>query len=362
MELGIQVAYHRIDAETGMALLHHSHALDELAERAVVAHHVPCVLAFLQHRGGKLRYRDALDSLAVIELREVREADAAHVVPVGLLVTRLAWQPHAVVYPLSYDVERIGRRKQVALEHVAPDAFKEVRLFLGLHALCERTQAEPLCRSHDTGDDGAGLLAIVSGSTHELHVQLQYVELIPLQDVERGVAAAEVVHPHLEARLVKGAHLLHEELGVGVDGRLRELHVQEVVRHAQRVGARGHLVRDLILCEILVRNVYRDGHDGHALVLLLLEVLENAADDVEIETMQQRCLLKHRYELVWGEYAILGIDPARKRLLLADLSRGGAYHRLVVRSNPPLRYAWSRLSITWMRRWASARISSVNHA
>jgi len=89
-----------------------------------------------------------------------------------------------------------------ALQFLAADIPQELGLLLCLDALGERVDAEFLGHAYDRGHDGAALLR---EGMEERHVELERVEAVVLEHVERGIAAAEVVEPDLAAFLLEMA-------------------------------------------------------------------------------------------------------------------------------------------------------------
>ena len=135
-----------------------------------------------------------------------------------------------------------GLAEQVALHLLASDAAQVVQVLFGLHALGERLDAELLRHVHDRRQDGLRFLA---ETVQELHVYLELVEVEVLQRVERGIAAAEIVHPHLVARVVEAKHARRHEDGVGSQRGLGYLHVEHAARHAELVSGLLHLGEDV---------------------------------------------------------------------------------------------------------------------
>ena len=95
---------------------------------------------------------------------------------------------------LAHFLEGERAAEVVALDLFAADGFQEFVLFLCLHAFSEGADADILRHLHRGLDDVLGPLGEVG---EEGHVDFEFVEVVILQRIERGVAAAEVVHPHL---------------------------------------------------------------------------------------------------------------------------------------------------------------------
>lgn len=96
--------------------------------------------------------------------------------------------------------QRARRAVEVALLAPVANRREEVRVFLCLHTLRERLDAEVLGHADDRADDAARLLG---EAAQKAHVELDEVDRVILEDVQRGVDAAEVVKPDLIALLAQ---------------------------------------------------------------------------------------------------------------------------------------------------------------
>lgn len=112
-----------------------------------------------------------------------------------------------------------------ALQFLAADIPQELGLLLCLDALGERVDAEFLGHAYDRGHDGAALLR---EGMEERHVELERVEAVVLEHVERGIAAAEVVEPDFAARLLEVAQSLAYGIIPEHECILRDLQAEEM--------------------------------------------------------------------------------------------------------------------------------------
>lgn len=115
----------------------------------------------------------------------------------------------------------------VALDLLAAERAQEIDVLLRLRSLSQHVDAHLLGHQDDGADDLAAVLVEVA---QEALVDLELVELVVLQDVERGIGAAEVVEPDLIARLVELAQLVDEQVAVLDEHRRRDLDAQVVAR------------------------------------------------------------------------------------------------------------------------------------
>ena len=112
-----------------------------------------------------------------------------------------------------------------ALQFLAADIPQELGLLLRLDALGERVDAEFLGHAYDRGHDGAALLC---EGMEECHVELERVEAVVLEHVERGIAAAEVVEPDLAAFLLEVAQSLAYGIVLEHECIFRDLQAEEM--------------------------------------------------------------------------------------------------------------------------------------
>ena len=118
--------------------------------------------------------------------------------------------------------------EQVSLDLLAADTAQVMELLFCLDAFGKRLDAEFFCHVDNRREDGLGFLA---EAVQEFHVHLELVEIEVLQDVERGIAAAEIVHPNLVAHLVELVHHACHKRWVGAEDRLGNLDVEHSARH-----------------------------------------------------------------------------------------------------------------------------------
>ena len=109
----------------------------------------------------------------------------------------------------------------VALHVVDAERLHHLELGLGLHALTDHRQIQEMRHVDDGLHDLHGLLLVLP--LHELHVELQDVELHVAEGVQVRVAGAEIVEVDAEAELTQTRDgLLHAVIIIRI-GRLRDL-------------------------------------------------------------------------------------------------------------------------------------------
>ena len=206
-------------------------------------------------------------------------------------------------------------------------------MFLCLHALGECLDAEVLGHADDRADDAARLLG---EAAQKAHVELDEVDRVILEDVQRGVAAAEVVEPDLIALLAQVREGLLDDTRILREDALRDLDMQEIARHGvlpARVLDEG---KDIHHVEVVARKVERDRRDGQVLVEPLAQRAADLLKHETIEAMDEAHLLEDGDEGPGREKADLRVYPASQGLHAAELARYRADDRLVIDLDPML--------------------------
>ncbi len=214
----------------------------------------------------------------------------------------------------------------VALDFFTADIAKIGKLFLRLHTFCQRVDVNDLGHLYNGGHDAFGAQI---ERPQKAHVQLQLVKAKFLEDIQRRIGAAEVVHPYLITCGTEPVHDPHHEILLLRHDALGDFKIDEVVRN---LVITYNMIRDgknITECKIEPRQI--DGHryrsfpvcDGTA------DPCADLPEDPGIKQMDQPLPFQHRDELIRIDHAQLRIVPARKRLKAAQLSCGRADDRLI---------------------------------
>jgi len=94
-------------------------------------------------------------------------------------------------------LRRHGAAKIVALHIAGAQILQIVRLLPGLYALGDDGQPQPVGHADDGAEDIAGA-GLVPAAAEKAHIQLQKVHRHVLEHIQRGIAAAEIIHFNLE--------------------------------------------------------------------------------------------------------------------------------------------------------------------
>ena len=215
----------------------------------------------------------------------------------------------------------------IALDPLATDFLEEGQLLSGLHALGKDMHAHAFCHQHDAGDDVAALRVEV---LEETHVQLDEVETIGMEDVQRGILRAEIVEPDLVSGIVDRLDGAGHLAAVLRKPALRDLDMDVfpgnlVFRHGflkapQRVSQ----------VEIQLGEIEGNGNQVQAAFQPLMEGLHDMVDHVGVQTADTSGVLQDRDEDTGHDHAALGILPPRQRLERTHFARKSPHDGLVV--------------------------------
>ena len=277
---------------------------------------------------------DGLGGLAVHK-GGVAEVGGAH----GAVVVGLqgVFKPQVVLVPAAVNhlAEGDGPAEVHALQLVAANAPQEADVLLRLHALHHCVYPQLQGHFHQLGQDDPALGAGVE-LAQEGHVKLNQVEVKGLQQVQGGIAAAEVVHPHLVAHGAQSVDLGAHILGILRHGALGDLHVQQVTAHAGGRHPPLDLLHHVAGGEVGPGDVHRHRHDVYAARRLLLHGGQRLVHHVQIQFVDEARLLQRGDELRRGQQPLVRVNPPCQRLLVADAAVGRADNGLEIGLNPAL--------------------------
>lgn len=205
-----------------------------------------------------------------------------------------------------------GAGEPVALHPAAAQAAQALGLLLRLHALGDDLGVQAAGHPDHGGEDGAGaVVVLVAGE--ELHVQLQHVHGDVLQNVQAGMACAEVVQLHGEAGLTQAGDLKGHELGVFRADALRDLQMELGGGQLIAGGQADEAAAQVVKLQIVAGDV-----DGHGEVKAHIAPAPDPAAGLfphdAVQLGDQVAVLQQRDELAGGDQAAGGMLPAHKGL------------------------------------------------
>ena len=181
---------------------------------------------------------------------------------------------------------------------------------------------------HHATDDRAAFLQ-VARCREEMKVELDAVYRNLFQHVQRGIAAAEVVHFHLEAhrpQLFCGAD---QHFGFLDVRSLGDLDAQLVGCQAIRLDQVEEMLRNIVVfLNVVARHIHRNG-PSVSLLVPPMEVIANPLPDETVQIEDEPGLLERRDEVERVQPAQLGVVPPAQSLCPRDRSRRIIHLRLI---------------------------------
>ena len=312
-------------------------ALDKVAVGLVAPHEAGQAVAHLDDAHGQgVEEMPVGVGLLVADDAEVIEVDLADGLVIGnLRRVFIAELQMARAKTLHQKLRRGGLAEEEALQLAAADLLQKALLLLGLHALADRVRAEAGRELHELRQDDPARFALVE-LLHEAHVEFHGVEADALQRVQRGIAAAEVVQPDREAERAEALDLLLHAVKVAADDALGDLHGDQAAVHARGVHAPADLLHHVAGVEVRPGEVDGMGDEGIAGVLHDPVLFQHLLEHIEVELVDQPRVLQIGDKAARRQDSVLRVDPARQRLLVADVSVGRADDGLVIDPDPVL--------------------------
>ena len=214
----------------------------------------------------------------------------------------------------------------VALRLLAADFLQEIHLLLRLDTLCQRFQAKTLRHAHHRTDNDAGNFVQVR---EERHVNLELVELVVLEGIQRRISAPEIVHPDLETRQAEALDFaLH--VRVRRHDALGDFDTDEFVANPEPPERPFDHLEDVAAGKIQARKVERHGDHRAAVFQFVAQFPADKLYDVAVELVDLAGILERADEHSRIQESVQRVYPAGKRLHAAERFRNRADDRLVV--------------------------------
>ena len=208
---------------------------------------------------------------------------------------------------------RKGLRIQVALHIVTAYALQEVGLLHGLYTLCNYRELEPLGHTdHRTQDSPATVTT--DSAIDELQIQLQNVEFDILQNIQRRIPAAEIIHLHRIAQLVQLLDGIDDHLSIRDGGCLRQFHVDKPGGNVELLPYGIETLNIFRAQDVVTRHIHGNSCQGAIGVDTAPEELTNMLKDVQVQRGNQAHLLKSRDKIRRRDKTVLLRFPTDKGL------------------------------------------------
>ena len=223
----------------------------------------------------------------------------------------------------------IGQRLPVvpALDFLAAHALQKLRLGPGFHPFCQGMDAQLLGHENDGTHDFPALVILVP---LERHIQLQRIEPVRLQYIQRGIAAAEIIQPALIACLPELLDFLLQPPLILLQCRLRDFYMEEIPGHLVLLYQLLHKREGIHHLKIHSRQIHRHRHKRAVISHNKPVQLRHRFHDIAVQPLNQPGLLQHRHKNGRHNHAPHRILPPGQGLHAADLTSERTNHRLIV--------------------------------
>ena len=215
-----------------------------------------------------------------------------------------------------------GPGEVIALHDVATHLLQGEHLLGGLHALGDGGHLQGV-GDVDHRIQHLGVLALLEGVAHELHVQLQRVHGQRGDHVQGGIAAAEVVHLDVEARVPKALHRLDDLGGILGVGGLGDLQQELVRRQIELLHQSAHVVHQVVIEDIHPAHVHGHRYAEADAVLPVPHLRGHRAPHIAVQRADEAVALEQGDEVPGADHAQLRVLPAHQGLGAVQHRHGG---------------------------------------
>ena len=174
-----------------------------------------------------------------------------------------------------------------------------------------------MTHGHDVPKN-ASVLGLAGFVPDELHIQLQNVQPQLTKHIQRGIAAAEVIHFNRKAQLAQLLQLLHDPAGIVHIGAFRDFQVKILWLHAVLFGQSRQGLHQILLKNIRPGDIHGNGNHGMPLPLPPPQQAADLVPHIPVKPGNEAVLFKQGDKLGRGHKAPLGVDPAHQRLGAGD--------------------------------------------
>ena len=150
------------------------------------------------------------------------------------------------------------------------------------------------------------------------HVELDQVDLEAAKDIQRGIAAAEIVQPELVSLLPQVTQLRLEPVGGGGDIPFGDLHDEAVpgdeFLHVILLIQVLDLLGDVPVIKILGSEVDRDRKQRKVGFRADRDLFHHLLDHIQVQFVQEVIFLQDGDEFARGDISAVRVDPAGQSL------------------------------------------------
>ena len=155
-----------------------------------------------------------------------------------------------------------------------------------------------------------------------------------LQHIQRGIPAAKVVHPHLEAQLSEPLHLSLHVFKITADDAFRDLYRYHFSADTGPVHPAADFFHNIAGIKIRPGQVYGNRHNIQARFSLFFHFRQRLFHHIQVQLVNQHGFFQHRNKIRRRNYAPLRINPPCQRFFITHTAVGRTHDRLIVNGNP----------------------------
>ena len=254
------------------------------------------------------------------------EIDHADGIIVGLPGPCLHLQPlpHAVVKAFLIGH---GLSEEKALHLFTAPVLQKFKLLPCFHPFRQTAGTDALIHGNDGADNLSGPF---TGASQKGHIDFQHIKEIALQQVQRGVAASEIIHPDFIACLPEPVKALPDAGIHGVKQPFRDFDMNHVPGHIVLQHPVLYFLENITLQEVQAGQIHRYRHHRTALGHAAGKIFAYLPDDFQIQLMNLPALFQGGNEIHRLEESPLRILPPGQGLHAAESAGHGAHNGLVI--------------------------------
>ena len=153
-------------------------------------------------------------------------------------------------------LKRYRLAEEIALSLITAYHFQENKLFLCFNSLSQGLYPQLLSHIYNGGNYKLRLRVRIQ-SLQEFHINLQYIKLIVLENIQGRIATAKVIHPYLVSSLTEAFYMPGKGSILITKCRFCNLHMQKLYRHIIFLPNGIHLCKNVTELKVQTRKIYR---------------------------------------------------------------------------------------------------------
>ena len=268
--------------------------------------------------------------------RQVIEVDSPHGIVITGLFRVFKADLESFFVPLQDLIQWNRLQVIVALQLRAADGLQKANLFFRLHAFAYGIHAQGRGHLHQLGQYDLAAVTLLQ-LPHEAHIKLDKVKLYALQNIQRGIAAAKIIHPDGKSQAPEPLDLRPDELKVAADDALRDLDRDHVPADTGIVHPPANLFHHVAGVEIGPGKVDGLGDNVQSRRFHVLDFFQHLIQHAEIQLVDHTRAFQRRYKVGGRQESLDGIDPPGQRLFVTNPTAHGPDNRLKINLYPSFR-------------------------